>query len=129
MFTNGVEGSHDRTTEETRMRRSAPLATLTGLLAVTALAGTAVLPGAAQAAGSDPAAYTSHGEVLNILPPGSRGNVDLTTLATLGVTNVPNLVSTPSDPKGALATASATTPKNFADQLEMYDALSKTSPG
>ena len=80
------------------MRRSAPLATLTGLLAVTALAGTAVLPGAAQAAASDPAAYTSHGEVLNILPPGSRGNVDLTTLATLGVTNVPNLVSTPSDP-------------------------------
>src|SRR6059036_2744920 len=111
------------------MRRPAPLtATLTGLLAA-AVVGTAALPGAAAAASNDPGAYTSHNEVLNILPPGSRGNVDLPTLATLGVTNVPNLVSTPSDPKGALATAGASTPKNFADQLEMYDALSKTSPG
>src|SRR6476469_5807153 len=103
MFTNGVEGSADRNTEETRMRRRAPLAdTLTALLAATVLTGTAALPGAAQAAGSDPGAYTSHGEVLNILPPGSRGNVDLQTLATLGVSNVPNLVRTPSDPKRAL---------------------------
>src|SRR6476661_5781633 len=128
MFTNGVEGRRDRNTEETRMRRPVPLVAaltgLTGLLATALFSG-----GAAQAAVSDPGAYTSHGEVLNVLPPGSRGNVDLATLATLGVTNVPNLVSTPSDPKGALATASATTPANFADQLEMYDALSKTAPG
>src|SRR3954452_2453757 len=130
MFTNGVEDRLDRHTEENRMRRFAPLtATLTCLLGATVLAGGAALPGAAAAAGSDPGAYTSHGEVLNILPPGSRGNVDIPTLATLGVTNLPNLVSTPSDPKGALATATASNPKNFADQLEMYDALSKTSPG
>ena len=72
MFTNGVEDRYDRNTEETRMRRSAPLvATLTAVLAVTAAA--AALPGAAQAAGGDPGAYTSHGEVLNILPPGWVG--------------------------------------------------------
>src|SRR3954468_22483884 len=99
------------------------------LLASAALVGAAALPGAAVAAGEDPAAYTSHGEVLNILPPGSRGNVDIPTLVQTGVTNLPNFVSTPSDPKGALATATASNPKNFADQLEMYDALSKTTPG
>jgi acyl-homoserine lactone acylase PvdQ len=99
------------------------------LLASAALLGAAALPGASASAADDPAAYTRHGEVLNILPPGSRGNVDLPTLAQLGVTNLPNLFSTPSDPKGALATANATNPRNFADQLEMYDALSKTSPG
>jgi acyl-homoserine lactone acylase PvdQ len=101
-------------------------------LLATALVGVAALPGASASAASssgDPTAYTRHGEVLNILPPGSRGNVDLPTLAQLGVTNAPRLVSTPSDPKGALATADASNPTNFADQLEMYDALSKTSPG
>src|SRR5881392_3178217 len=101
-----------------------PLRPLAVLCVLAASLGT---PPPAQAAYLD--GYTSHGEVLNILPPGSRGNVDLPTLATLGVTNLPNLVSTPSDPKGALATASVTTPENFADQLEMYDALSKTAPG
>ncbi|MBK5305126.1 MAG: penicillin acylase family protein [Frankiaceae bacterium] len=99
------------------------------LLASAAVVGAAALPGATATAADDPTAHTRHGEVLNILPPGSRGNVDIPTLLELGVTNVPNLVSTPDDPQGALATASATTPANFADQLEMYDGLSKTSPG
>jgi acyl-homoserine lactone acylase PvdQ len=98
-------------------------------VSVAAVVGAAALPGATAVAADDPTAYTRHGEVLNILPPGSRGNVDVPTLVQLGVTNLPNLFSTPNDPKGALATASATNPKNFADQLEMYDALSKTTPG
>src|SRR3954470_5381491 len=82
--------------------------------------------------GSTPAhadTYTGNREVLNILPPGSNGNVDLAKLAGLGVTNLPNVVSTPSDPKGALATATPTSPAHFADQLEMYDALGRTTPG
>ena len=99
------------------------------LLACAALVGAAALPGLRATAAEDPTAFTRHGEVLNILPPGSRGNVDIPTLAQLGVTNLPKVLSTPNDPKGALATASATNPANFADQLEMYDALSKTSPG
>ncbi|MCU1590915.1 MAG: hypothetical protein JWP11_2171 [Frankiales bacterium] len=109
------------------MKRSLPVGALVALSAAALLA-SAALPGAASAA-DDPTAYTRHGEVLNILPPGSHGNVDLPTLVQLGVTNLPNVFSTPSDPKGALATASATNPPNFADQLEMYDALSKTAPG
>jgi acyl-homoserine lactone acylase PvdQ len=86
--------------------------------AVLALAGLA-LPGTAASlvtAPSDPLAYTAHGEVLNILPPGSRGNVDAQALATLGLTT-----------QGT--TATATSPANFADQLEMYDALGKVAPG
>jgi acyl-homoserine lactone acylase PvdQ len=77
---------------------------------------------------ADPYAYTSHREVLNVVPPGQRGNVGPQELASLGITNLPNLVSTPSDPKGALATATPTTPRNFADQLEMYDGLAKEDP-
>ncbi|HEV7146422.1 MAG TPA: hypothetical protein VGN48_05430, partial [Pedococcus sp.] len=65
------------------------------LALVAALLGAASLPGVAASAADDPSAYTRHGEVLNILPPGSRGNVDLPTLAQLGVTNLPNLLSTP----------------------------------
>ena len=50
--------------------------------------------------GQDPQAFTAHGEVLNILPPGSNGNVSLTTLASLGVTQAPSVVSTPGRPQG-----------------------------
>jgi acyl-homoserine lactone acylase PvdQ len=85
-------------------------------------------PGASAAA-PDLGQYSRGGAVLNILPPGSNGNVDLPALAELGVTKVPSLVSTPSDPKAALATADADTPPHYADQLEMYDALGKTAPG
>ena len=80
-------------------------------------------------AAQDPQSFTAHGEVLNILPPGSNGNVSLPTLASLGVTQAPTLVSTPADPKGDLTTATGTAPAHFADQLEMYDALGKVSPG
>jgi acyl-homoserine lactone acylase PvdQ len=99
------------------------------LFACAALVGATALPGSSAVAADDPTAFTRHGEVLNILPPGSRGNVDIPTLAETGVTNLPTFFSTPDDPKGALATATVDNPKNFADQLEMYDALSKTAPG
>jgi acyl-homoserine lactone acylase PvdQ len=92
---------------------------------------------------SDPAVYTAqsqHDEVLNILPPGSRGNVDATDLASLGVTNLPktltdlpgifgNPSSAPSRTQSDLATATPTTPANFADQWEMYDSLNRANLG
>jgi acyl-homoserine lactone acylase PvdQ len=68
-----------------------------------------------------------HGETLNVLPPGSRGTVSIPDLVSLGVTNLPGVLGNPSDP-GALATASGTQPKNFANQLEMYDALNTVVP-
>jgi hypothetical protein len=100
--------------------------------AVTALAvvGAVALTGApAPAQAVDLDSYTAHGEVLNILPPGSNGNIDVPKLLSLGVTDLPAVVSTPGDPKGALTTATPTNPAHFADQLEMYDALGKVSPG
>ncbi len=61
---------------------------------------------------SQPKAGESYGDLWNILPPGSRGNI--TTL------DVASLLGGP---------ATATTPPNVADQLEMYDALTKHDPG
>ncbi|HEU0132575.1 MAG TPA: penicillin acylase family protein [Mycobacteriales bacterium] len=89
---------------------------------------TAFATAAPGTAATDPAVYTAHGEVLNVVPPGQRGNVGPKELLALGVTNLPTFVSTPRDPKGALATATPTTPANFADQLEMYDGLNKPDP-
>ncbi|MCW2600834.1 MAG: hypothetical protein JWM02_2663 [Frankiales bacterium] len=103
------------------MRR--PLLAGSALLSLLALA----VPPAVAA--QDLGSYTAHGEVLNILPPGSNGNVSLPTLVSLGVTRAPALVSTPGDPKGVLTTATPTAPAHFADQLEMYDALGKVAPG
>jgi acyl-homoserine lactone acylase PvdQ len=76
-------------------------------------AGALVLPGSAA---PDLLSYTAHGEVLNILPPGSHGNVGMQDLATLGL-STQGTTATPSSPSG------------FADQLEMYDALGRTAPG
>ncbi len=64
-----------------------------------------------------------------MLPPGSRGNVAVPQLLQLGITRLPDVVATPGNPQGPLTTATPTTPTNFADQLEMYDALARTSPG
>ncbi len=53
----------------------------------------------------------SYGNLWNILPPGSDGNVTALDIATLGGT-----------------TATPTAPAHFADQLEMYDALTRHDP-
>ena len=54
----------------------------------------------------------SYGNLWNILPPGSNGNVTALDVA----------------PLGGSTTATPTTPAHFADQLEMYDALTKHEP-
>ncbi|MBC7373487.1 MAG: penicillin acylase family protein, partial [Frankiales bacterium] len=89
-------------------RRLVPAALLS---AAALLAG----PAAAQSAPaqSAPAVYDAGGAVLNILPPGSRGNVGAAQALAIGPSR----------------TATGTTPTNFADQLEMYDKLNTTSPG
>lgn len=86
----------------------------------------AALSTVSPAAPVDLESFTANGQVLNILPPGSHGNVDGQTLVTLGATNLPAALMTQSAPS---TTATATVPANFADQLEMYDALGKVSPG
>src|ERR1043165_7607222 len=63
-------------------------------------------------AASPATTYDSNGATWNILPPGSNGNVNAADLAAVGPSR----------------TATATTPTNFADQLEMYDALNTISP-
>jgi hypothetical protein len=100
------------------MRR--PLTSGSAALVLLLLSGTPALA-------DDASTYTSHGEVLNILPPGSNGNVDAADLLALGVTNLPTALADGST--GALTTATPTSPAHFADQLEMYDALGKVSPG
>ena len=55
----------------------------------------------------------AYGTVWNILPPGSEGNVTALDVAGLG----------------GSTTATPTSPSNVADQLEMYDALTKRDPG
>jgi len=89
------------------VRRRLLIAPAALLAAVMALPGTAVV---------DPNFVEQHGSVLNVLPPGSRGNVGMQDLATLGLST-----------QGTTATPD--TPANFADQLEMYDALAKVAPG
>src|SRR3954464_3505874 len=53
----------------------------------------------------------TYGNLWNILPPGSSGNVTTADLATLHG-----------------STATPTAPPHVADQLEMYDALTKRNP-
>lgn len=93
------------------MRRPA-LAALAAATA-TSLALLAPAAGQAAAAGSDPAprAETEYGGVRNILPPGSNGNATALDVLALGGT-----------------TADGSTPTNFADQLEVYDALTTVEP-
>jgi acyl-homoserine lactone acylase PvdQ len=85
------------------MRR--PLAVVPAAL----LAGALALPSSA-------AVEQSYGGVLNVLPPGSRGNVGLQDMATLGLST-----------QGTTATPEQ--PANYADQLEMYDGLARVAPG
>jgi acyl-homoserine lactone acylase PvdQ len=85
------------------------------------------LAGSVSAAPSGP-----YGEVLNILPPGSSGNVDAQDLLTLGPGKAnpsPSFLAGLQDPKGFFTTATPTAPTTFADQLEKYDALNTAAPG
>jgi hypothetical protein len=84
------------------VRRRAAL--LVAFLALPALA----VPGVAQEA----VPADAGGAVLNVLPPGQRGNVTVPQAAAVGPSR----------------TATADTPPNFADQLEMYDALATVDP-
>jgi acyl-homoserine lactone acylase PvdQ len=87
------------------MRRSPAV-----LLAALLLAALAV-PAAAQSA--PPPAPDTGGAVLNVLPPGSRGNISIPQALRVGPSR----------------TAGKDNPPNFADQLEMYDALATVAPG
>lgn len=89
------------------MRRTAAALTATALVAT--LSATAV-----SASGADPARAEAdpYGNVRNILPPGSNGTVTAADLLALG---------------GSM-TADENNPPNFADQLELYDGLTKVEP-
>jgi len=90
------------------MRR--PVTALTVLATISALSAAALLPG--QASGVPASVGDPYGSIWNILPPGSNGNVDALDLAQVGPST----------------TATGSTPEHFADQLEMYDALTTKAP-
>ena len=87
------------------MRRPLALAAA-ALLAWPMLSVAGASPGAARTG-----VYDSGGATLNILPPGSNGNVNSADFLALG---------------GTMATP--TQPPNYANQLEMYDALNTIAP-
>src|SRR4051795_5635309 len=121
------------------------------LLVLVAVSSLTVGPAvAATTASASHRPYDADGATLNILPPGSNGNVTAADLVALGAGNLPSLFSHPEDPQGAprtptaatlpslfshpddpqgaLATATPDSPPNFANQLEMYDALNTIAP-
>ncbi|HET9944089.1 MAG TPA: penicillin acylase family protein, partial [Actinomycetes bacterium] len=93
------------------MRRAVGTVALCASLAVS---GSLLAP-----AGATGAAEPDFGDVLNILPPGQSGTVTATDAAKVAAT----------DPQGRVAVDGSNAPRNFADQLEMYDALNTVQPG
>jgi acyl-homoserine lactone acylase PvdQ len=93
------------------MRRSFVAAALVPLVAVPALSAAA----GSTSTAALPAPAHSYGLTLNILPPGSNGNVDTAQLAQLFLDTGDK-------------TATSTEPAHYADQLEMYDALNTVAP-
>ncbi len=89
------------------MRRAA-VAVVSAALTLT------VLPGVTGTAVAEP----DYGRVLNILPPGQSGTITATDLAKVLA----------GDPQGRVARDGQNAPPNFADQLEMYDALNTVDP-
>ncbi|MDQ4084303.1 MAG: penicillin acylase family protein [Actinomycetota bacterium] len=83
------------------------------LLTTAALAAPALGWSAAGATSPDP-----YGTVRNILPPGQSGTVTATDFARVLA----------GDPEGRQAVEGENAPENFADQLEMYDALNTVDP-
>ncbi len=94
------------------MRRAAAiiLASVAALIAST-LPAQAIDP-------DDPAVADSYGSVRNILPPGQRGTITALDLVTVLA----------GDPTGRVAKDGKNAPKNFADQLELYDHLATKTP-
>lgn len=92
----------------------------------------AVAIGPGQAATPDPQGTDLYGSVLNVLPPGNSGNVDVPTMFTLApekaAASPQTFLRGLQDPKGSFTTATSTFPANFADQLERYDALNRPDP-
>ncbi|HJQ04572.1 MAG TPA: penicillin acylase family protein [Nocardioides sp.] len=96
------------------MRRSLLLTGLSGLLVAALATGPAASPsnaGTTPSYGGDP-----YGALWNILPPGSRGNISATQLAQVLLGG------------GTTAVDGKNAPASYADQLEMYDALTKQAP-
>lgn len=87
----------------------------------TVAAGAALVAGLCSPAGgvTEDADADGYGTVRNILPPGQSGTVNATDLARVLA----------GDPTGRVARDGENAPKNFADQLEMYDALTTKRPG
>jgi acyl-homoserine lactone acylase PvdQ len=86
---------------------------LSGAVLCAATLLTAPLPATAQDAPQNAGPFDTGGAVLNILPPGSRGNVDAARALQAGPDR----------------RADADDPEHFADQLERYDALNTVEPG
>jgi acyl-homoserine lactone acylase PvdQ len=97
------------------MRRTPARAALVTAALTSAATVLAVVGGPAATGAADPDPY---GTVWNILPPGQSGTVNATDL----------LQVLAGDPQNRTAVDGKNAPKNFADQLEMYDALTKTRP-
>jgi acyl-homoserine lactone acylase PvdQ len=97
-------------TRESPVRRLLAASTLftTAALAASGLGSSAV-------GATDPDPY---GTVRNILPPGQSGTVTATDFAQVLA----------GDPQGRKAVDGENAPENFADQLEMYDALNRQDP-
>ena len=85
------------------MRRLLPIVAIAGLLSVTL-----ALPGGGQAVTSTEYGANGYGNVRNVLPPGSNGTMSAFDIAQ--------------------AQLFGTLPPNFADQLEIYDALGTNDP-
>jgi acyl-homoserine lactone acylase PvdQ len=83
------------------------------LVAVAAVATGLVTSATPAGADADP-----YGRVLNILPPGQSGGINAAELATVLL----------GDPAGRVAVDGKNAPRNFADQLELYDALGRLGP-
>ena len=99
------------------MKRAVLRAALTTTALATALTlGTSALtlpPAATGASSGDP-----YGTLWDILPPGQSGSVNAVQLAQVAA----------GDPANRVAVDGKNAPPNFADQLEMYDALTKKRP-
>jgi acyl-homoserine lactone acylase PvdQ len=80
----------------------------------------------------DPQGSDPYGRVLNVLPPGNSGNVDPASLFALApdkaAADPQSFLTGLQDPKGTFTTATPSSPANFADQLEKYDALNRPDP-